>query len=233
MVLKCYFPNTKQVKFSHQKITILLGVPQELLNRILTQKKKEKPRAHSPELRFSALTLKYYSAKANKFVRKSFDLGLPHPSVLRSWYYITDGNPGFTKAAFLTMSVKVLSAKRDGQEVLCTLMLDEMAIREYVEWDGKCFRGYVDFGTGIDDDSLPTAKDALVLMAVSLNSSWNVPCGYFLIDGLSGLEKANLVEICLRKLHDVGVKVAAFTCDGTSAHFAMLKALGAMLSVPS
>ena len=71
-------------------------------------------------------------------------------------------------------------------------MLDEMSIRKHVEWDGKQFRGYVDLGTGINDDSLPEATDTLVFMAVSVNSSWKVPCGYFLVNGLTGAEKANL-----------------------------------------
>ena len=51
-------------------------------------------------------------------------------------------------------------------------MLDEMAKRKHVEWDGKQFRGYVDLGTGINDDSLPEATDALVFMAVLVNSGW-------------------------------------------------------------
>ena len=83
------------------------------------------------------------------------------------------------------MKAKALAAKRDGQEVVCSLMLDEMSIRKHVEWDGKRYRGFADLGTGInDDDSVPEATDALVFMAVSVNSSWKVPCGYFLVAGL-------------------------------------------------
>jgi hypothetical protein len=66
-------------------------------------------------------------------------------------------------------------------------------------------------------------------MAVCVNGSWKVPCGYFLIDGLSGSERANLVKTCIKKLHDVGVDVVSLTCDGPSCHFAMLKVLGASL----
>ena len=112
-------------------------------------------------------------------------------------------------------------------------MLDEMAIRKHVERDGEKFRGYVDIGTGVVDDSLPEAKDALVFMVVCVKGSWKVPCGYFLIDGLSSAEKANLVTGCLEKLHDVGVKVISFTCDGPASHFAMLRILGANLDVGS
>ena len=72
-----------------------------------------------------------------------------------------NGEPGFTKDAMTALKAKVLAAKRDNQEVVCALMLDEMSIRKHVEWDGKQFRGYVDLGTGINDDLLPEATDAL------------------------------------------------------------------------
>ena len=47
------------------------------------------------------------------------------------------------------------------------LLLDEMSIRKHVQWDGKAgkYRGFVDLGTKIDDDSLPEATEALVFMA--------------------------------------------------------------------
>ena len=112
-------------------------------------------------------------------------------------------------------------------------MLDEMAIRKHVDCDGEKFRGYVDIGTGVVDDSLPEPKDALVFMVVCINGSWKMPCGYFLIDGLSSAEKANLVTNCLEKLYDVGVKFASFTCDGPASYFAMLRTLGANQDVGS
>ena len=75
------------------------------------------------------------------------------------------------------------------QETVCALMLDEMAIRRHVAWDGEKYRGFVDLGCGVDDnDSSPVAKDALVIMAVCINKLWKVPLGYFFIDGLTGQE---------------------------------------------
>ena len=107
-------------------------------------------------------------------------------------------------------------------------MLDEMAIKKNVSWDGT---RYVDIGSNEtdEDDSLPVAKDALVFMVVAINSSWKVPIAYFFIDGLSGVERANLVTIAIKKLHDVGVEVISLTCDGPSCHFAMMSNLGASL----
>ena len=117
--------------------TTFSGVPCELMKRLMTQKEKKNPGAYPPELRSFAMTLKFYSAKAYNYVRKSFDLGLPCASVIRSWYSSMDGEPGFTKDAMAALKAKVLAAKRDGQEVVCALMLDEMAIRKHVEWDGE------------------------------------------------------------------------------------------------
>ena len=142
--------------------------------------KKKNPGAYPPDLRSFALTLKFYSTKAYKYLRQSFDLGLPHVSVIRSWYTSMDGEPGFTKDALTALKAKVLAAKReDGQEVVCSLVLDEMSIGKHVEWDGHRMRGHVDLGTGIEDDSLPEATDALIFMAVCANSSWKIPYGYF------------------------------------------------------
>jgi hypothetical protein len=172
-------------------------------------------------LKSFALTLQFYSAKAYEFVRKTFDIALPSQSQIRRWYGKVAADPGFTKPAFNALKVKVEDAKKNWKEVICSLMLDEMAIKKNIWWDGKKYHGYVDLGNGVVDDTLPPAKDALVFMVFSLNESWKVPCGYFFVDGLSVVERANLVKVCIQRLHDVGVKVSALICDGPSGHFSM------------
>ncbi len=77
--------------------TTFSGVSKELMKRLVTQKKGENPGAYPLELRSFAMTLKFYSTKAYNYVRKSFDLGLPHPTVIQSWYSSMNGEPGFTK----------------------------------------------------------------------------------------------------------------------------------------
>lgn len=109
-------------------------------------------------------------------------------------------------------------------------MMDQMAIKKHISWNGKKFTGYVDHGNGISDDCLPVAADALVFMVVSIDDSWKVACGYFFVNGLSGEERANLVKVCIQRLSDVGVKVVSLTCDGPSSHFSMLSTLGAWFS---
>ncbi len=82
---------------------------------------------------------------------------------------------------------------------------------------------WIHFGTGSTDDSMLPANEAVVLMAVSLDSSWKVPCSYFLTDGLKSKEKANLITTYLQTLYDSGVKAVSLTCDGPSVNLATLK----------
>ena len=157
-----------------------------------------------------------------------FNLGLPHRSTVRRWYTAVPAEPGFTELAFRAIKCAV---EMSTQETVCALMLDEMAIRRHVAWDGEKYRGFVDFGCGVDDDSSPVAKDALVIMVVCINKSWKVPLGYFFIDGRTEQERVNLVRIAIERLSQVGAKVVSLTCDGSSCHFSMLSELGASLSI--
>lgn len=64
-------------------------------------------------------------------------------------------------------------------------------------------------------------------MLVCLSDSWKIPVGYFLINGLSGIQKADLIKKCLSLVHESGVVVTSITFDGATSNFAMCKCLGA------
>ena len=165
------------------------------------------------------------------FVRENFDMALPHPNQIRSWYSEIDGDPGFTKTAFAALEAKTKENSAKGNKTICAVMLDEMAIRKHVDYSNGEYRGFVDVGSGVFDDAAPVAKDALVLMAVCVNGSWKIPLGFFLIDGLTGAEKANLVRECFQRLHQCGVTAVSLTCDGPSCHFTMMRELGANMNI--
>ena len=207
------------------------GVPMELFKRTSGEGKGKKGTKYSPELRAFALTLQFYSTKAYNFVRKSFNLSLPHVVQIRRWYSEIPADPGFTEPAFRGLQERAATMTQQGKGLYCSLMMDEMTIKKHISWDGNKYRGYVDVGDGADgDDSLPVAREALVFMVVALNESWKVPIGYFLLDGMSGQERANLVRNCIKKLTAVGVITVSLTCDGPSCNMKMLSELGANLS---
>lgn len=114
--------------------------------------------------------------------------------------------------------------------MICALIINEMSIRRLVEWDKDKFSGYVDLGTHLDDDALPCAKEAFTFMLNAVNGNWKVPIGYFLIDGLSALERANLITQALCLIHETGVDVVSVTCDGHNVNIATMNSLGANLT---
>ena len=128
-------------------------------------------------------------------MHKTFNLGLPDSSTISKWYTVISGEPAFTEEQLTAQKAKVLAGKEKGQKVVCSLMLHEMSIHKHAQYDGKKVLGYVDLGVDITDDSLPVATKALdVYMAVSVNSDWKMPCSYFLVDGLTGVQKACLTK---------------------------------------
>src|SRR5688572_2750174 len=115
--------------------------------------------------------------------------------------------------------------------LLCSLIFDEMSIRKHVQWNGKENIGFVDLGTGIDDDSMPVATEVLMFIVVPLNAAWKLPVAYFLIDGLAADVKSNLVLEAINRLHAVNVRIVALVCDGPTTNFAVGSKLGASFTV--
>lgn len=210
------------------------GPAADLVTRCVAKSAGQSTTTYPPELKAFALTLLFYSRRAYDYVREMFNNCLPHPKTVASWYSCVNGSPGFHDETFAALANKA-KTRKDGR-LLCSLMIDEMAIRKELDFDrvSDKFVGYVDMGVGVEDMSaLPLANEALVFMIVCLTESWKVPLAYFLITGLHGSERANLVSICLQRLYGIGVIVVSLTFDGCSANVAMATALGASLKMPN
>ena len=200
-------------------------VPREVFERI--QKKKKS--VFSENMKQFATTLHFYSPKAYDYVREKFHLSLPHPQTIRKWYSSISADPGFTVAAFTALKSHVAERKEAGKDTVCSLMMDEMYIHKQTEFGGDQIHGYVDIGSGEIENVIAT--QALVLMVVAINESWKIPIAYFLINSMTGSERANLIRESLVRLHAIGVRVISLTCDGPSQNFAMIRELGAKLDI--
>ncbi|KAL3186990.1 hypothetical protein MRX96_026087 [Rhipicephalus microplus] len=209
---------------SHVFSSVFSDDIQQLLCRVGNEQKGKYP----PELRAFALTLHFYSPDAYEYVRSKFNEALPSQRTLRGWYKSIQGAPGFTAEAF-TFLEKFAEAR--DEPFYCALIVDDMAIRKHVELVGDKVVGYVDFGTGLDDDGLPEAANACVFMIVGINVRFKMPVGYFLIDSLTGAERAELAKQCIEKLALVKAEVVSLTFDGASSNFTMARCLGAQLRV--
>lgn len=78
------------------------------------------------------------------YVRKEFNNLLPHPETIRKWYKVVDGEPGFTQEAF-----DAIFEKNKTKQVFVNLTLDEMSIRQLVQWDGKNIMALSTLAVGI------------------------------------------------------------------------------------
>ena len=178
----------KKLKLSQQTARRLSKKVESLQAIISTLKHKQidfTSQQYPQELRAFALTLNFYTAKAYNFVRDTFDLYLPHSKTLSKWYQSVDGCAGFSKQALQAVKAR---AESTGGRLICSLVLDKMAIRRQVEWDGHSYSGYFDMGS-----SLPVAKVALVFLIVSVTERLKIPLAYFLINGLNMVMS---VQIC-------------------------------------
>ncbi|KAL4156088.1 hypothetical protein QTP88_000123 [Uroleucon formosanum] len=185
-----------------------------------------------PILRKFAMTLHFYSPSAYSYVRTIFSKALPDVSTIRKWYSKLDGLPGMTKESFQAISLKVKEMKVNGKQLYGCLVMDEMSIKQHVHWTGTRHQGYIDFGLGgktEEMDNLPYAKDAFVIMVVDINTSWKVPIAYYLINGISAEEKANIILNCLQELDTTGVIIKTLTFDGAANNFSMASELEANL----
>lgn len=200
---------------------------------IFKQLHKTTTKIITPEIRKFALTLHFYSPAAYNYVRDAFNKNLPHPSTIRNWYSSIDGAPGFTSESLNAVKIKYKEMESKNKKLVCGLIMDEIYINDQIHYNGQRQQGFINYGAGkLDHDGLPRAKEALVFMLVALNSHWKVPAAYFLVNGLSSQEKANLVNTVLSFIHDTNVSVKTLTFDGTAANLSMATHLGAQLSFP-
>lgn len=188
---------------------------------------------YSEEVRSFALTLHFYSPKAYNYVRNTWGKRiLPHPSTIRGWYQVVNGSPGLTKE-----SLETIAARSSKKKVVVNLVIDEMAIKQeviYNKYSGQYYGG-IDLGNfghaegnkSCQNDNPIMATNALVFMAVSLNESWKVPIGYFLIKGLSSIERANLLKLVLEALQLHHCNVYSVTFDGATTNLGMCEVFGA------
>lgn len=181
---------------------------------------------YNAKLRAFALTLHYISPKAYNYVRKVFDTCLPHPKTLAAWSKSVRADPGFCSESLNALK---LFCDTKTEPVLGSLILDSMAIKKFVEWDGSKFLGYVNFGIELNDDGAPLAKEALVFLLNCINGSWKFPVAYFFVDGISGEQLSTLVLRALTLINETGVIVSSLTFDGTATNISMATHLGCSL----
>lgn len=195
----------------------------------LTNGRNEK--SYNEEVRSFCMTLHFYSPRAYNYVRGKFNNNLPSVSTMRNWYASLNACPGYTIESFNILKQKAMAHREAKRSKLrCALMNDEMAIRLHAQWNATKmqFDGFVDTGRSVSgQDSLPLAKDALVYLVSGFDEDFKIPIAYFLVNGLTAVDRAALTNEIFIRLYEIGIEVMSLTLDGLPANLAMCKILGA------
>lgn len=104
----------------------------------LLQRRSGRKGKYSPELRKFAVTVNFLSPNAYDYIRDKFDTCLPHRSTISKWYRNINDEPGFSQESLNTLKMYVRESAK--KAVLCSLMIDEIAIRKHLERNGTKFR---------------------------------------------------------------------------------------------
>lgn len=158
------------------------------------------------------------------FIKTTF-LNLPDINSVLRWLMGIDGKPGLLKASFdFLLSKSLDDSYRD-----CALIVDGMKIRSHQDVDNQGeYVGFIDYGQAYrGNDSEVLATEALVFMAVGLKGHWKLPVAYFLINGISATEQAELILTTMESLYvDCSVRVRSLTLDGHATNISTLRKLG-------
>ncbi|KAF4514120.1 UNVERIFIED_CONTAM: hypothetical protein B566_EDAN019065 [Ephemera danica] len=194
---------------------------------------------YDPQIRAFALTLHFYSPRAYDYVRTCFSNCLPNRRTIRGWLSHVKAEPGFTGETMDALRLKAEDSMLKGKRLKVSLSLDDIALKEHIDFDGHKVSGYVDMGDNYFDDtdteeilSHVKATHACTFMVTCLNDTWKIPCGYFFIKSLGGTDRAALTTECINMLEDLGLEVEALTFDGHASNIAMAHELGASLHDP-
>jgi hypothetical protein len=194
---------------------------------------------YDAQLRAFALTLHFYSPRAYSYVRTCFANCLPHPRTIRAWLSQIQAEPGFTGEAMDAIRIRVQEAKAKGKITKVALAVDDMSLKDHIEFDGNKVTGYVDMGEEPTESEGPEdllsrkkATHACTYMVTCINDRWKIPCGYFFINSLTGSDRAALTMECINILEAVGAQVETLTFDGHASNIAMAQELGASFKDP-
>lgn len=178
-----------------------------------------------------AIALYYKSPTAYTFLRRK-NVILPAVSTIKTWISVSKCLPGFSAELF--KQIKVKSSTMSGMEQTCVVCIDEMAIKESLEYSPllDLIEGYEDLGLSIGRSN-KTAKKALVFMARGLYFKWKLPLGYFLSNkGVDGPNLAILIKKCIDKLAAASLKPLAIVCDQGTPNVSAIKILGSTTEKP-
>jgi len=171
-----------------------------------------------------ALSLFYKSPSAYKFLRNSKIITLPSLTTIKRWIGSSNFHPGFNTTLFKQLKIKADSMTI--QEKHCTLVFDELKIKNFLEYSKylDLVEGYENLGPKGRTNKL--AGQAMVFVIRGLYSSWKMPISYFLpATSVKHQILSELLVEAITQLFKCGFIVKALICDQGVSNVAAFKDL--------
>lgn len=137
--------------------------------------------------------------------------------------------PGINENVLKILGNKADEKRSQGDELICSLVLDEMAIHQHAQWcdKTKTIIGYPTYGRKHDENVL--AKEAIVFMLIGVNERLQSAIAYHFLSSLNGKERSDLLKMVIESILKHGIRLLNVTSDGLPANQPMYEALGANL----
>lgn len=177
------------------------------------------------------MTVHFHSPRAYGYIRQLFNNNLPHPDTFRKWYSSSssNGKPGVCEDSIKVLKTLAANMIADGKKLICSLLVDEMAIRKNIMYSDaeKTFYGAITYGSRTNNECFEVAKNAIVFMIAGVNVNFNIPVAFHFIKELNASERAELLKDVITQVTSIHIRLISVTFDGLPANISMCRSLGA------
>lgn len=120
---------------------------------------------------------------------------------------------------------------KHGRELMCSLIFDEMHIRQQVCWSvhQMDYIGYANYGAKTNVKTV--AKQVIVFLLNGIDVNFEFSVAYWFIDELVAKDRQTLLNRVVATVTRCGVKITNITFDGHSANIPAMEMLGANLKI--
>ncbi|KAH7965348.1 hypothetical protein HPB49_006266 [Dermacentor silvarum] len=179
---------------------------------------RKKPQWSETTIRH-CIVLHSLSAKAYEYLRSEELLRLPCRKTLRKYIGSVSGEVGFTKLVRCRLETELQSLCTP-QSKVCSLIVDEMRIRQKLEYHKQrdAFVGDVDMGSELEhltpnSETETLANSVLCFLLCGLHAKYKIPVGYFFTKGCTGEQLKEVIDHVVQKTTDIGFDIVRVVTD--------------------
>ena len=184
---------------------------------------------YSTEFKMLCISICYKSPSCYKFLTRR--LSFPSQSTILNWTGKIEIYEGFDPNLFKLLSERV--SRLPEQDRVCTLMIDEVALKSHVDYDRKRKKF---IGVGPSKEKVGEVEyhsEAIVFMLSGLKKKWRQAIGYFFcLNTMSGAEIFEKLQLCLHLVRLTGMKIKVISCDQGSNFSSLFGLLGISENCP-